>query len=194
MATHSSVLAWRISGTGEPSGLPSMGLHRVGHDWSDLAAAGFFNNMIFTLHLTNIFISRILGRTIKWVMYQVTICKSLFIEYSPVCFIVECDFTNANDGLNHDRFIIFFFFYPERQRLTCHFLPPRCASKLHKFIGWHHWLDGLWASFGSWWWTGKPEVLQSTGLQKVRPNWVTELTVWSMTNHVLKSLPQILTL
>ena len=39
MATHSSVLAWRIPGTGEPGGLPSMGLHRVGHDWSDLAAA-----------------------------------------------------------------------------------------------------------------------------------------------------------
>jgi len=32
MATHSSVLAWRIPGMGEPGGLPSMGLHRVGHD------------------------------------------------------------------------------------------------------------------------------------------------------------------
>ena len=39
MATHSSVLAWRIPGTGEPSGLPSLGSHRVRHDWSDLAAA-----------------------------------------------------------------------------------------------------------------------------------------------------------
>ena len=39
MAPHSSVLAWRIPGTGEPGGLPSMGSHRVGHDWSDLAAA-----------------------------------------------------------------------------------------------------------------------------------------------------------
>ena len=39
MATHSSVLAWRIPGAGEPGGLPSMGSHRVGHDWSDLAAA-----------------------------------------------------------------------------------------------------------------------------------------------------------
>ena len=39
MATHSSVLAWRIPGTEEPSGLPSLGSHRVGHDWSDLAAA-----------------------------------------------------------------------------------------------------------------------------------------------------------
>ena len=38
-ATHSSVLAWRIPGMGVPGGLPSMGLHRVRHDWSDLAAA-----------------------------------------------------------------------------------------------------------------------------------------------------------
>ena len=36
MATHSSVLAWRIPGTGEPGGLPSMGSHSVGHDQSDL--------------------------------------------------------------------------------------------------------------------------------------------------------------
>ena len=39
MATHSSVLAWRIPGTGEPGGLSSMGSHRVWHNWSDLAAA-----------------------------------------------------------------------------------------------------------------------------------------------------------
>ena len=39
MATHSSVLAWRDPGMGEPGGLPSMGSHRVRHDWSDLAAA-----------------------------------------------------------------------------------------------------------------------------------------------------------
>ena len=38
MATHSNVLAWRIPGTGEPGGLLSIGSHRVGHDWSDLAA------------------------------------------------------------------------------------------------------------------------------------------------------------
>ena len=39
MATHSSVLAWRIPGTGEPGGRLSMGSHRIGHDCSDLAAA-----------------------------------------------------------------------------------------------------------------------------------------------------------
>ena len=39
MATHSSILAWRIPGTEEPGGLPSMGSHRVRHNWRDLAAA-----------------------------------------------------------------------------------------------------------------------------------------------------------
>ena len=39
MATHSSILAWRIPGMGKPGGLPSMGSHRVGHNWNDLAAA-----------------------------------------------------------------------------------------------------------------------------------------------------------
>ena len=51
MATHSSGLAWRIPGTGEPDGLPCMGSHRVGHDWSDLAAAAAAAVLnIFTLY------------------------------------------------------------------------------------------------------------------------------------------------
>ena len=47
MAIHSNVLAWRIPGTGEPDGLPSMGSHRVRHDWSDLAAAAAFLSILF---------------------------------------------------------------------------------------------------------------------------------------------------
>ena len=59
MATHSSVLAWRIPGTGEPGGLPSMVSHRVRHDWSDLAAeekgyplwySGLENSVDHTVH------------------------------------------------------------------------------------------------------------------------------------------------
>ena len=52
MATHSSVLAWRIPGTREPGGL-SMGSHRVRHDWSDLAAA---------------------ATIIQWVRYYYSVC------------------------------------------------------------------------------------------------------------------------
>ena len=50
MATHSSVLAWRIPGTGEPGGLPSMGSHRVPRDWSDLAAAAVLITLL-VVHL-----------------------------------------------------------------------------------------------------------------------------------------------
>ena len=49
MATHSSVLAWRIPGTGEPGGLPSVGSHRVGHDCSDLAVAAAILYIIILL-------------------------------------------------------------------------------------------------------------------------------------------------
>ena len=47
LISSSSVLAWRIPGTEEPDGLPSMGLHRVGHDWSDLAAAAVYYSSLF---------------------------------------------------------------------------------------------------------------------------------------------------
>ena len=49
MATHSSVPVWRIPGTEEPGGLPSMGSHRVGHDWSDLAAVAPIAGRFFTI-------------------------------------------------------------------------------------------------------------------------------------------------
>ena len=55
MATHSSVLAWRIPGMGEPGGLPSMGSHRVGHDWSDLAAAAAAAAYVHICHLYILF-------------------------------------------------------------------------------------------------------------------------------------------
>ena len=45
MATHSSILAWRIPGTEESGGLPSIGSHRVGHDWSNLAAAAEYSDI-----------------------------------------------------------------------------------------------------------------------------------------------------
>ena len=52
MATHSSVLAWRIPGTGEPGGLPSVGSHRVRHDGSDLAAAACVSKSLSHVRLS----------------------------------------------------------------------------------------------------------------------------------------------
>ena len=52
MATHSSVLAWRTPGMGEPGGLLSMGLHRVRHNWSDLAAAAVADSILKSRDIT----------------------------------------------------------------------------------------------------------------------------------------------
>ena len=60
MATHSSILAWRIPGTEEPGGLLSMGLHRVGHNWSNLAAAVTALSTFKLLPLKNIYYMYIL--------------------------------------------------------------------------------------------------------------------------------------
>ena len=60
--------------------------------------------------------------------------------------------------------------------------------------GWDGWMASPnrwtwgWVSFGRWWWTGKPGVLQSTGMQRVGHNWVTELNWTRMTNYVKESV------
>ena len=71
MATHSSVLAWRIPGTGEPGGLPSMGLHRVGHNWCDLAAAAATLNEVITVNLP-------LTLEIFWVYWELLVAVTIF--------------------------------------------------------------------------------------------------------------------
>ena len=76
MATYSSVLAWKIPGTRECGGLPSMGSHRVGHNWSDLpAAAAAINNKSVTK--TNILIYRFSTRYVKLVTLRHQLRNSL---------------------------------------------------------------------------------------------------------------------
>ena len=55
MATHFSILAWRIPGTGEPGRLPSVGLHRVGHNCSNLAAAAAAAGVLQLCSFSNCF-------------------------------------------------------------------------------------------------------------------------------------------
>ena len=75
MATHSSVLAWRLPRTGEPGGLPSMGSHRVGHDRSDLAAAA-----VMTLgHLGNLGVVSPPGRLVCTLMLSAGPCHVRFM-------------------------------------------------------------------------------------------------------------------
>jgi len=82
MATHSSVLAWRIPGTGEPDGLPSQGSHRVRHNWSDLAAAAAADLIYFG------FISIALGGGSYRILLWFT-SKSVLPMFSFKSFIVS---------------------------------------------------------------------------------------------------------
>ena len=58
MANHSSVLAWRIPGTGEPGGLPSMGSHRVGHNWSGSSSSRCAFKFCLFLTIIALFVSK----------------------------------------------------------------------------------------------------------------------------------------
>ena len=66
MVTHSSVLAWRIRGTGEPGGLPSMGSLRVGHDWSDLATYMDSTWWEEPSHWTDLMLGKVEGKRRGW--------------------------------------------------------------------------------------------------------------------------------
>ena len=93
MATHSSILAWRIPGTEEPSGLLSMGSHRVGHNWSDLAAAAarlsFTSSSHWPPECSNWEHRDFAGvRSHCWVLISYFVfCTVSFIEIS-LCFLV----------------------------------------------------------------------------------------------------------
>ena len=90
MATHSSLLAWRIPGTGEPGGLPSVGLHRVGHDWSNLAvAAGRLYFMTFLVNFCDccmvILIWLAMHETWVWSLgWEIPLEKGMAEQIQPV--------------------------------------------------------------------------------------------------------------
>ena len=78
MAIHSSVLAWRIPGMGELGGLPSMGSHRVGHNWSDLAVA------VAMLLLYSEFL---LWRSLERMIFRWNTSRSYYIFHIVVIFL-----------------------------------------------------------------------------------------------------------
>ena len=90
MATHCSVLAWRIPGMGEPGGLPSMGSHKVWHDWGDLAAAAattiFTSVDILSIVFSDFWVYNIYLSLSQWLCetprISVTL-KSLLVPYFP---------------------------------------------------------------------------------------------------------------
>ena len=84
LATHSSVLAWRIPGSGEPGRLPSLGSHRVGQDWSDLAAAAAYSDRFTFLFI--IWIPFVFLFWLPWLgllkLCSMNVTKSTSLSYS----------------------------------------------------------------------------------------------------------------
>ena len=95
MATHSSVVAWRIPGKAEPGGLWSMGLHRVRHDWSDLAAVAADITLPTNVHLVKAMVFPV-------VMYG---CESWTVKKA------ECQRIDAFERWCWRRLLFFFFFF-----------------------------------------------------------------------------------
>ena len=92
MATHSSVLAWRIPGMREPGGLPSMGSHRVRHDWSDLAAAALCVYMYMYMHVCMyVYISVFICVCVRMCVYIcVHVCVCMCIFLCACVFLTRC--------------------------------------------------------------------------------------------------------
>ena len=114
MATHSSVLAWRIPEPGEPGELPSLGSHRIGHDWSDLAAwssDGVHVLMcLFVIHM-----SSLLKRPFKhcpffdWLLLLLSFRSSLYIlNTGSLSHTFFAEFFQSSCGLSfHSLYIVF---------------------------------------------------------------------------------------
>ena len=122
MATHSSVLAWRIPWTEEPGGLLSMGSHRVRHNWSDLAAAAIFLNSFLLLTLvfvsyffipSNVYLHSLFSIFISWSPVSLWTSFTVSIFFYLQVFFVHLDlFINTLIVYKHVIYCGYVFFFP----------------------------------------------------------------------------------
>ena len=102
MATHSSVLAWRIPGTGEPGGLLSMGSHRVRHDWSDLAVA------VAVLFADSYFSSNFWS---GWIFNTMSPSNLHFLCWSESLMALNISFYAENSQFYHFKLKVLYVFF-----------------------------------------------------------------------------------
>ena len=130
MATHSSVLAWRIPGTGELGGLPSVGSHRVGHDWSDLAAAEWNLRLCNSNKLPGMLVVR------DWIRFFCISYLGRQVFYHCTTWEAGAPFypfINFNPYQNLPLLIFFFFSW---KHLPSALLPPSAITLLLGFLLW----------------------------------------------------------
>ena len=195
MATHSSVLAWRVPGMAEPGGLPSMGSHRVGHDWSDLAAAaaavkgyGFSSSHVRIWEVDH----KESWAPKDWCFWTVVLEKTL---ESPLdCKEIQPVHPKWNQSWIVSHWKDWCWSWSSNTLATwceelTHWKRSWCWERLKvegegDDRGWDGWMASptrrtwVWVSSGRWWWTGEPGVLQSMGLQRIRHAWATKLNWW----------------
>jgi len=183
MAIHSSVLAWRIPGTAEPGGLLSMGSHRVGHDWSNLAAAAAAADQVWMWEL-NYKESWALKNWCFWTVVLEKILKSpLDCRRSNQSILKEISPEYSLEGLMLKLKLQYF---GHLMRRTDSLEKTLMLGKIEgggegDNRGWDGWMASpmqwtwVWVGSRSWWWTGKPGMLQSMRSQRVGHDWATEL-------------------
>ena len=180
MATHSSVLAWRIPGTGEPGGVRSMGLHRVRYDWSDLAAAALDHKEGWALK-NWCFWTVVLEKTLESPLdCKESILKEISPEYSLEGLVLKLKFQYF--GHLHQYWC----------KESIHWKRPWCWERLRAAgegdnRGWDGWMASLtqwtwvWTNSRRAWRTGKPG--RSWGCKE------SDTTEWLNNNNILVQLP-----
>ena len=193
MATHSSVLAWRIPRTGEPVGLLSMGSHRLRPNWSDLAAAedSMLKSRDITLptkvHLVKAMVSPVVmygceSWTVKKAEHRRIDAFELWCwrrllrvpsttRTSNQSILKETSPEHSLEGLMLKLKLQYFGYLMRR---VDSFEKTLMLGGEGDDRGWDGWMASLtqwtwiWVNSKSWWWTGRPGMLHSVGSQRVR--------------------------
>ena len=162
MATHSSVLVWRIPGTGKPDGLPSMGSHRVGHNCRDLAAAAEWRKDFFFFYFHSFSLSSfLLLEIIKHVYWLI---PSFGSHWSALCHMAMLSFkggwkstgrvaevikgkrkweplVSCQNARICSKYFFWSLFLPSFQDFEC---VPFLSTKIEKWMKWEQYtLQGL---------------------------------------------------
>ena len=187
MDTHSSILAWRIWWTGEPGGLQSTESQRVVRDRSNLART--------CIHIISPITE--VWEPILSVLKDKILKHKEYCSFSPLAiaqYISWISEISPEYSLTRLMLQLWLQYFGHLMQRTDSLENTLILGKIEAggegyHRRWNSWMPSLtqwtwiWASSGSWWWTGKPGVLQSMGSQRVRHNWGTELNWYSSVSY-----------